>query len=54
VLPNHPLELRDRGLIYYQLGSWQKAQQDLRLYLALLPGAQDAEAIRELLQNINN
>lgn len=52
MLPYHPLELRDKGLIYYQLGQWEKASQDLGFYLALLPDAQDATAIRKLLENI--
>jgi len=53
IFPNHPLELRDRGLIYYQLGEWEKSVQDLGFYLALLPDAQDAEVIRQLLEKIN-
>jgi regulator of sirC expression with transglutaminase-like and TPR domain len=52
LLPNHPLEIRDRGLLYYQLDDQQKAVADLKLYLALLPNANDATAIRELLQKI--
>ncbi|WP_041237747.1 SirB1 family protein [Gloeothece citriformis] len=53
IFPNHPLELRDKGLIYYQLGQWEKASQDLKIYLALLPDAQDATVIRQLLQQIS-
>lgn len=52
IFPNHPLELRDRGLLYYHLGQWQQAADDLELYLAILPTAQDAKSIRELLQKI--
>ncbi len=52
LIPNHPIELRDRGLLYYQLGRWQKAAQDFNLYLAILPTAQDAQAIRQLLEKI--
>ena len=54
LIPNHPLELRDRGLVYYQIGQFSRAQQDLGFYLALLPNAQDAESIRQLLQKINS
>ncbi|MDJ0565145.1 MAG: tetratricopeptide repeat protein, partial [Microcystis sp. M49629_WE12] len=54
LIPNHPLELRDRGLVYYQIGQLSQAQQDLGFYLALLPNAQDAESIRQLLQKINS
>ena len=53
LLPNHPLELRDRGLLYYQLENWQRASEDLRLYLALLPDAKDAGMIQEILQKIS-
>ncbi|WP_041933265.1 transglutaminase-like domain-containing protein [Gloeothece verrucosa] len=53
IFPNHPLELRDRGLIYYHLGETQKASQDLGFYLALLPDAQDAQVIRQLLEKMN-
>ncbi len=53
LLPNHPLELRDRGLLHYQLAHWKQATNDLELYLQLLPTAQDAEAIRQLLAKIN-
>ena len=53
LLPNHPLELRDRGLLYYQLENWQQASEDLRLYLALLPDAKDARMIQEILQKIS-
>ncbi len=52
LFPNHPLELRDRGLLYYQFGQWQQAIHDLELYLAMLPTAQDAEAIGQLLAKI--
>lgn len=50
--PNHPLELRERGLIYYHLQNWLKASQDLKMYLALFPQAQDADAIQQLLEKI--
>ena len=52
LLPNHPLEIRDRGLLYYQLDNPQKAVADFKLYLALLPDANDAGVIRELLRKI--
>lgn len=53
LLPNHPLELRDRGLLYYQLNQWPEAIQDLEIYLALLPKAQDSEMIRQLIEKIS-
>ena len=49
LFPDHPHELRDRGLIYYQLNQPQKAYQDLECYLAILPNAEDASMIRNLL-----
>jgi regulator of sirC expression with transglutaminase-like and TPR domain len=52
IFPNHPIEIRDRGLLYYQIEEWQKASHDLQLYLKILPTAQDGDAIRQLLQKI--
>jgi regulator of sirC expression with transglutaminase-like and TPR domain len=52
--PDAPMELRDRGLLYYQLGYLSKASQDLEIYLAMLPNAADADAIRRLLEQLNS
>ena len=52
LFPNHPLEIRDRGLLYYQLRQWEKATTDLQLYLSILPTAEDAQTIRQLLQQM--
>ncbi|XHX80773.1 MAG: SirB1 family protein [Stenomitos frigidus ULC029] len=52
LLPNAPLELRDRGILYYRLDRLTEAQQDLETYLALVPAAAEAPAIRELLATI--
>ena len=52
LFPDAPRELRDRGLLYYQLGEWQKASQDLEIYLAILPNAEDADLIYQLLEKI--
>lgn len=54
LFPDAPMELRDRGLILYQLGSWSKASQDLEIYLAMLPAAADADVIRGLLERLDN
>ena len=54
LFPDAPMELRDRGLLYYQLGYLSKASQDLEIYLAMLPNAADADAIRRLLEQINS
>jgi len=47
-----PQELRDRGLLYYQLGNWTAATEDLETYLAKVPSAKDAPAIRRLLNSL--
>ncbi|MEG3436241.1 transglutaminase-like domain-containing protein [Pannus brasiliensis CCIBt3594] len=52
LIPNHPIELRDRGLLFYRSGQLDRAKQDLGFYLALLPDARDADTIRQLLQEI--
>ena len=52
LFPNAPLELRDRGIVYYRLNRLTEAQRDLELYLVLAPTAQDAPAIQSLLQTI--
>jgi regulator of sirC expression with transglutaminase-like and TPR domain len=49
VIPNMPMELRDRGLLQFQLGQWQEALADLEKYLGLVPQAEDAEAIGQLI-----
>lgn len=54
LFPDAPMELRDRGLLYYQLGYWSKASQDLEMYLAILPNAEDAQVIRRLLEQISS
>jgi regulator of sirC expression with transglutaminase-like and TPR domain len=53
LLPEVPSELRDRGLLYYQMGDESKAVQDLEIYLAILPNAEDAPAIRRLLEQLS-
>ncbi|NEP33642.1 MULTISPECIES: SirB1 family protein [unclassified Moorena] len=54
LFPNAPVQLRDRGLIYSQLGYLSEACQDLEHYLEILPQAEDADIIRRLLQQIGN
>lgn len=53
LFPDSPMERRDRGLLYYQLGYGSKASQDLDIYLAMLPNAEDAYAIRRLLDQLS-
>jgi regulator of sirC expression with transglutaminase-like and TPR domain len=52
LFPDAPLEQRDRGLIYYQLGRWTEASQDLENYLAQMPTAEDAVVVRQLLKRM--
>jgi regulator of sirC expression with transglutaminase-like and TPR domain len=47
--PGEILEVRDRGLLYYQLGQYPQASEDLQLYLEKVPDAEDAVVIRRLL-----
>lgn len=47
--PDSPMELRDRGLVLYELERWQEAQENLERYLDLLPSAQDQRVIEQLL-----
>lgn len=49
LFPDTPIELRDRGLLYYQLKRWPEARQDLQQYLFYRPQAEDATIIRQLL-----
>lgn len=52
LFPNAPVELRDRGIVYYRLDRLTEAQSDLESYLTLAPTAKDTPAIYELLQAI--
>jgi regulator of sirC expression with transglutaminase-like and TPR domain len=45
-------ELRDRGILYFQMQRWFEARQDLESYLDHMPSAQDRSMIQELLQRI--
>lgn len=54
LFPENPRERRDRGLLYYHFGDLQKAAEDLELYLAILPNAEDSIQIRQILQKIGN
>lgn len=54
LFPDAPTEQRDRGLIYYQVGRWTEARQDLENYLNHVPAARDAMVVRELLKRIDS
>jgi regulator of sirC expression with transglutaminase-like and TPR domain len=52
LFPDVSLEVRDRGLLYYQLGHYPQAVEDLQTYLAKVPDAEDAMVIRRLLADL--
>ena len=54
LMPDSDMELRDRGLLYYQMGDGEHAIIDLETYLKLSPNAQDAPAISQLLEQIRS
>lgn len=54
LFPDATIERRDRGILYYQLGSWSEARQDLEIYLASEPSADDASVIRQLLTRMSS
>lgn len=54
LFPDAPVEMRDRGLLYYQMGRWPEAALDLETYLAKVPRAEDAGVIRQLLNQLSS
>jgi len=52
LFPGLSSELRDRGLIYYKLGNYPQAVDDLQSYLEKVPDAEDASMIRQLLAKL--
>ncbi len=50
--PQSP-ELRDRGVLHYQMGHWDAAKQDLWAYLDTYPLAEDRTLINQLLDQID-
>lgn len=50
--PNAVGELRDRGTLYYQLGRWSEACQDLEAYLASNPPVEDIDPTCQLLSRM--
>lgn len=49
IIPDFPLEVRDRGTIYQRLECFQAALADYRRYLQLAPNAEDAGTVRSLI-----
>jgi regulator of sirC expression with transglutaminase-like and TPR domain len=54
LFPNAPDELRDRGILYFQLQRWPEARHDLEIYLETVPSAGDRALIQDLLRKINS
>jgi regulator of sirC expression with transglutaminase-like and TPR domain len=52
LFPQAALELRDRGVLYYRLNRITEARLDLEAYLELAPTADDASAVRQLLDTM--
>jgi len=50
--PDDPAPQRDRGLIEARLGGTAAALRDLEAYLEAVPGAGDAEAVREIVEQL--
>ncbi len=51
--PEQPEAFRDRGLAYLKLDYQQGARHDLARYLQMVPGADDAQLLRERLVELN-
>jgi regulator of sirC expression with transglutaminase-like and TPR domain len=52
LFPDQVQELRDRGLLCYELGRFSQAARDLETYLAESPNARDAHIIRHILSQL--
>ena len=53
LFPNNAVEIRDRGLLYYQTDRWQEAAVDLEYFLKIAPETEDTTTIQLLLDKIN-
>jgi regulator of sirC expression with transglutaminase-like and TPR domain len=52
LFPDAVMELRDRGLLYYQAQRWIESRQDLETYLKQVPQAPDRQLIEQFLDRI--
>lgn len=50
LLPDAPLERRDRGLVFEALGHWRAAAEDLSAYLSQQPQAPDQQGLSQRLE----
>ncbi|MGF1588748.1 MAG: SirB1 family protein [Pleurocapsa sp.] len=53
IFPQNVAEIRDRGLLYYQVNRWEEAIIDLQYFLKLAPDSDDAPMIEMLLKKMN-
>lgn len=53
LFPNASGELRDRGILYFQLRRWNEARLDLEGYLETRPSPDDRSLVQDLLQQIS-
>lgn len=54
LFPDATSEMRDRGLLNYQLGNYAAATADLQQYLTIIPDTEDAALIRRLLNDLES
>ena len=54
LFPNNPSELRDRGLLYYELKLWQEASQDLQAYLKIANYGDEYQMVQMILSKIQD
>ncbi|MGB3300479.1 MAG: transglutaminase-like domain-containing protein [Phormidesmis sp.] len=52
LMPGQPQQMRDRGLLHYELKNYEPAQRDLRDYLRSHPSAPDQQTIQKILDRI--
>jgi len=48
--PDAPEEIRDRGIVYYQMQAFRKALSDFEHFLSIAPDAQDADVICQYME----
>ncbi|MBW2293717.1 MAG: tetratricopeptide repeat protein [Deltaproteobacteria bacterium] len=51
--PDHPIELRDRGLMHRALECWSSAHEDLERFLLLAPDGPGASDVRIVLNDLD-
>ncbi len=50
ITAGEPEEIRDRGIIYYQMKAFKNALHDFETFLSISPDSEDAEVIQQYLQ----